>query len=114
MHQREAKHSCRREHHCTSIRCVGCATAAESVRKRLAAELAPYGISQAARGECAFFRVGEESGAVHSEPCMSDGDRVFVNVVPGTREELKSLLAKWGMGFPRTWWVGTGILREVS
>jgi hypothetical protein len=114
------------DHICLSIRCVGCASAAESVRDTLAAALGGYrngqcsgdrdghcgdgdfdgeGIVQAQRGECVFFRVGEEQGAVHSEP-MSHGDRVFVNVVPGCEEDLRCLMAKWGMEYPRAWCVG--------
>ncbi|KAI5917978.1 hypothetical protein F4810DRAFT_610202 [Camillea tinctor] len=98
------------KHSCTSIRCVGCAAAADSVRARLATELEPLGCAQAPPGSgkdkwCAFFRIGQEAGAVHSEPRMSAGDRIFVNVVPGRREELGALMGKWGMSFPRSWWV---------
>jgi hypothetical protein len=106
--QREVKRSVRAEnpHHiCASVRCVGCATAAESVRTRLVAELDSYGVVQAQPGEYVFFRVGDEVGAVHSEP-MSNGDRIFVNVVPGNEADLKSLMAKWGMEYPRAWCVG--------
>ncbi|KAJ5177058.1 uncharacterized protein N7482_002935 [Penicillium canariense] len=96
-------------HICLSIRCVGCATAAEEVRATLAAQLGGHrdgaGVVQAARGECVFFRVGEDEGAVHSEP-MSRGERVFVNVVPGFEKDLRCLMAKWGMEFPRAWCVG--------
>jgi hypothetical protein len=111
------------DHICLSIRCVGCASAADSVRATLAAALGGYhrngqcngdghcgdfdgeGVIQAQRGECVFFRVGEDEGAVHSEP-MSHGDRVFVNVVPGCEEDLRCLMAKWGMEYPRAWCVG--------
>ncbi|OOQ91202.1 hypothetical protein PEBR_01379 [Penicillium brasilianum] len=109
------------DHICLSIRCVGCASAAESVRATLAAQLGGYrkaggtygggldcereGVVQARRGECVFFRVGEDEGAVHSEP-MSHGDRIFVNVVPGCEEDLRCLMAKWGMEYPRAWCVG--------
>ncbi|KAJ5099861.1 hypothetical protein N7532_006862 [Penicillium argentinense] len=93
------------DHICLSVRCVGCASAAESVRTRLAAELEPHGVVQAQSGECVFFRVGEEKGAVHSEP-RSHGDRIFVNVVPGDEGDLKCLMAKWGMEYPRAWCVG--------
>lgn len=72
---------------------------------RLAAELGHHSIVQAHPGECVFFRVGEEDGAVHSEP-RSRGDRVFVNVVPGHEADLMSLMAKWGMEYPRAWCVG--------
>ncbi|QQK43133.1 O-methyltransferase, family 3 [Penicillium digitatum] len=93
-------------HICVSVRCVGCAMAAESVRARLAVELSGHGIVQASAGECVFFRVGEKEGAVHSEP-RSHGDRVFVNVVPGHEADLRALMMKWGMEYPRAWvfWV---------
>ena len=52
-----------------------------------------------------FFRVGEKEGAVHSEP-RSHGDRIFVNVVPGKEVDLKCLMTKWGIEFPRAWCVG--------
>ncbi|KAJ6109996.1 hypothetical protein N7486_002231 [Penicillium sp. IBT 16267x] len=105
--QRKVKRSVRAEspHHCASVRCVGCATAAESVRTQLVAALDSYGVVQAQPGEYVFFRVGDEVGAVHSEP-MSNGDRIFVNVVPGSEADLKSLMAKWGMEYPRAWCVG--------
>lgn len=79
--------------------------AAESVRARLAVELGGHGTVQASAGECVFFRVGEDKGAVHSEP-RSHGDRVFVNVVPGHEADLRALMAKWGMEYPRAWCVG--------
>ncbi|EEH07579.1 conserved hypothetical protein [Histoplasma capsulatum G186AR] len=91
-----------KKHLCAPVRCVGCATAAESVRLRLAEEFRDHGYVQAGPGECTFFRVGDDEGAVHSEP-PSHGDRIFVNVVPGREEELKELMKKWGMQFPRAW-----------
>ncbi|KAJ5378681.1 hypothetical protein N7509_011800 [Penicillium cosmopolitanum] len=92
-------------HICLSIRCVGCASAADAVRTRLATDLKSHQTVQSQQGECVFFRVGEEEGAVHSEP-RSHGDRVFVNVVPGDERDLRCLMAKWGMEFPRAWCVG--------
>ncbi|KAJ5921309.1 hypothetical protein N7466_009635 [Penicillium verhagenii] len=106
--QRRIKRAVRAEnpgHICASVRCVGCASASESVRARLAAELDTHKVVQARAGEYVFFRVGEELGAVHSEP-RSNGDRIFVNVVPGYEADLKCLMAKWGMEFPRAWCVG--------
>ncbi|KAJ4252871.1 hypothetical protein NW762_010777 [Fusarium torreyae] len=96
------------DHECVSIRCVGCASAADAVRDELATTLQPLGVEAASVGECSVFQVGREFGAMHSEPCMSDGTngRVFINVVPGTEDELRNLTAKWGMEFPRQWWVG--------
>jgi len=93
------------DHICLSIRCLGCASSAETIRTRLATDLKPHGIVQARMGECVFFRVGEKEGAVHTEP-RSHGDRIFVNVVPGSEVDLKCLMAKWGMEFPRAWCVG--------
>lgn len=95
-------------HICLSVRCVGCAMAAEAVRAKLAVELGQYGTVQAGPGECVFFRVGEE-GAVHSEP-RSHGDRIFVNLVPGHEADLRALMAKWGMEYPRAWCVGLPLL----
>ncbi|KAI6093033.1 hypothetical protein F4821DRAFT_114929 [Hypoxylon rubiginosum] len=109
---RATKRALATEHACSSIRCVGCAATADAVRERLSAELAPLGRVQASPGQCAFFRIGQERGAVHSEPCMGEGDRVFVNVVPGTEKELEGLVRRWGMGFPRSWWVAPGVLRD--
>jgi hypothetical protein len=56
----------------------------------------------------AFFRLGDDEGAVHSEP-VCDTDRIFVNVIPGTEEELTSLMARWGMEFPRAWCFGVPV-----
>jgi hypothetical protein len=110
--QRLAKQRCSIDHVCTSVRCVGCAAAADAVRDALAVKLAELGAVQAAPGECAFFRIGQENGAVHSEPCMiSSFGRVFVNIVPGRRDELKTLVSRWGMSFPRSWWVSPSIPR---
>lgn len=99
------------DHICLSVRCIGCAMAAESVRTKLASELGRFEIVQAGTGECVFFRVGEDSGAVHSEP-VSHGDRIFVNVVPGEEGDLRRLMGKWGMEYPRAWCVGLPFLGE--
>lgn len=112
--QRLAQRAASTNHACLSIRCVGCASAADIVRDKLTTTLAQCGIETATPGECALFRVGRESGAVHSEPSMSGSEhgRIFVNVVPGTEEELRRLMGRWGMEFPRQWWVGSPILRS--
>ncbi|OTA88614.1 hypothetical protein M434DRAFT_34779 [Hypoxylon sp. CO27-5] len=108
---RSTKRALTTEHSCTSLRCAGCAATADAVRDQLTTKLAPLGLVQAGAGECSFFRIGQEKGAVHSEPCMSRGDRIFVNVVPGRRDELAGLVAKWGMSFPRSWWIAPNVLR---
>ncbi|KAF4946719.1 hypothetical protein FGADI_10923 [Fusarium gaditjirri] len=111
-HARKAQESARdsaiTEHECISIRCVGCAAAADAVRDELATVLKPFGAEAVEMGECSVFKVGRGFGAVHSEPCMSEADsgRIFINVVPGTEDELRVLMSKWGMQFPRQWWVG--------
>ena len=93
------------QHECTSIRCLGCSTYADSVRQSLATSLKSHEISSPRPGELAFFRLGDSEGAVHSEP-KCDVDRIFVNVVPGTEGELRSLMGRWGMEFPRAWCFG--------
>ncbi|KAF2496539.1 hypothetical protein BU16DRAFT_427947, partial [Lophium mytilinum] len=98
-------------HPCTSTRCLGCATAADSVRQSLAStfDSLNFEVVSPAPGECCWFRLGAGEGAVHSEPnCSGDEGaqgRVFVNVVPGTEEQLRRLMGKWGMAFPRAWCV---------
>ncbi len=43
---------------------------------------------------------------MHSEP-RCDVDRVFVNVIPGVEEDLRVLMGRFGMLFPRAWcWGG--------
>jgi hypothetical protein len=98
-------------HTCASIRCLGCATAADSVRQSLIANLDKMGSVQVEPGECAWFKIGPEEGAVHSEPPMGEGDRIFLNLVPGTKRELDGLMKKWGMRCPRDWWIGPGVLK---
>ncbi|KAI8955792.1 hypothetical protein F4801DRAFT_586492 [Xylaria longipes] len=109
--QRVTRKSLATDHDCTSIRCIACAATSDAVRERLTTQLKPMGAVQATLGECAFFRIGQEKGAVHSEPCMSGGDRIFVNVVPGRKDELKNLMTKWGMSFPRSWWIAPNVSR---
>ena len=108
-HQMEARQvrdrvrqECSKDHVCPSIRCVGCATAAEAVRHKLGEDYVRFGSVQPQKGQFAFFRVGSTEGAMHSEPKM-DCDRIFVNVVPGTEDELKALASKWGVEYPRSW-----------
>ncbi|KAF3919951.1 hypothetical protein AA313_de0205661 [Arthrobotrys entomopaga] len=95
------------EHTCTSIVCLGCASAAEDVRMKLADRLKNAERVQAQIGECCFFKVGTGDGAVHSEPRMDGGERVFVNIVPGKEGELREVMGRWGMEeFPRAWCLG--------
>jgi hypothetical protein len=107
--QEKVKLGARKEHKdhiCTSFNCLGCATASAAVRQRLAENLGGHKVIQAGVRDCCFFRIGEEQGAVHSEPPQGC-DRVFVNIVPGTDVELRDLMAKWGMTtFPRSWSIG--------
>jgi hypothetical protein len=107
--QSKVKLAARKEHKdhlCTSFNCLGCATASAAVRQRLADNLGDHKVMQATTGDCCFFRIGEEHGAVHSEPPQGY-DRVFVNIVPGTDVELRELMSKWGMTtFPRSWSIG--------
>ena len=107
--QRKAKIACGKEHVCDSVRCVGCSTAASHVREHMHHELLHTPIASPGLGQAVFLRVGHELGAVHSEPDESYGDRVFVNVVPGTKLELIRLMAKWGMEYPRDWAVVGGV-----
>ncbi|KAI1111260.1 hypothetical protein F5Y14DRAFT_319130 [Nemania sp. NC0429] len=109
--QQSARRALSTDHECTSIRCVACAATADAVREKLSRDLERLGAVQCTPGECVFFHIGQEKGAVHSEPPMGGGDRVFVNVVPGKRGELEKLMAKWGMDFPRSWWIAPNVPR---
>jgi hypothetical protein len=112
--QRDAKQAeCekRGEHTCTSMRCLGCLAAVESVRHMLAREFAGDEVESPRYGEVAFFRLGDEEGAVHSEPRCNE-DRIFVNVVPGSQDELASLMEKWGLSYPRAWCFGVPVAFE--
>ncbi|KAI1457916.1 hypothetical protein F4805DRAFT_457360 [Annulohypoxylon moriforme] len=118
-HQAQARHTSQSTklalatpHPCTSLRCAACAATSDSVRSSLVSSLSPLGLVQATAGQVAVFRIGSEEGAVHSEPVLSGGDRVFVNVVPGRKAELAGLVRKWGMSFPRSWWIAPGVGRE--
>ncbi|RYP63418.1 hypothetical protein DL769_006957 [Monosporascus sp. CRB-8-3] len=109
--QRSTKKALATDHSCTSIRYIACAATADAVRDELGNKLSCLGTIQAVPGGCSFFRIGPDRGAVHSEPSMSGGDRIFVNVVPGKKAELGDLMAKWGMEFPRAWWIAPNMLR---
>lgn len=47
-------------------------------------------------GQIARFAYGSEHGVVHSEPDMSDCDRVFVSVLFGSLQQLRGLCERWG------------------
>jgi hypothetical protein len=96
------------EHTCTSIRCLGCSAYADTVRSSLATSLSSHTAISLAPNQVAFFRLGDQEGAVHSEP-KCDTDRIFVNVVPGEEGELRDLLGRWGMEFPRAWCFGVPV-----
>lgn len=96
------------EHTCTSIRCLGCSTYADTIRTSLATSLPSNTTNSPVPNEVAFFRLGDEEGAVHSEP-QCDEDRIFVNVVPGEEGELRDLMGRWGMEFPRAWSFGVPV-----
>lgn len=104
----KAKEEARKDtdHQCTQMRCVGCSTYADAVRAELSTLLSSRDEVVPPPHAVAVFKTGHKSGAVHSEP-RCHVDRVFVNVVPGTEEELKKVMEKWGMGWPRAWcWGG--------
>ncbi|KAI1157607.1 hypothetical protein F5B18DRAFT_153962 [Nemania serpens] len=109
--QRSARKALATVHECTSIRCIACAATSDAVREKLTWDLKHLDAVQSTLGECAFFHIGQEKGAVHSEPPMSGGDRIFVNVVPGKKDELGNLMTKWGMSFPRSWWIAPNVPR---
>ena len=97
--------SSRGPHECTSIRCAVCFDTGAAVRARLAVAFKEEEVLQARDGEVALFRTGTERGAIHSEPPCGV-DRVFVNVVPGGEGELRDLMQRFGMAFPRAWSLG--------
>ncbi|KAI1193197.1 hypothetical protein F5X97DRAFT_315139 [Nemania serpens] len=109
--QRSARKALSTDHDCTSIRCIACAATADAVRDKLSLDLKHLNAVQSTPGEFAFFHIGQDKGAVHSEPPMSSGDRIFVNVVPGKEDELGNLMTKWGMNFPRSWWIAPNVPR---
>jgi hypothetical protein len=101
------------KHTCTSIRCLGCSTYADSKRESLAESLSGAETEAPSLEEVAFFRLGEGEGAVHSEP-KCDTDRIFINVIPGKEEDLRALMGKWSIGFPRAWCFGMPVGFVVS
>lgn len=101
------------QHECLSFRCLGCSSMQENVREQLEVEFKSLQTVQAQNGECAFMRLGDESGAMHSEP-HTTCDRIFVNVIPGNRDELEALSATWGIEFPRSWSIGVLLNHEEA
>lgn len=53
-----------------------------------------YKIESPKSGEVALFRVGDEKGAVHSEPNIKT-DRLFISILPGSYEEIDELYNNW-------------------
>lgn len=109
--QRQAKRAeCEKRgaHTCSQFRCLGCQDAVEAVRQTLAEKFAKQAIESPAYGEVAFFRLGDEEGAMHSEPACHT-DRIFINIVPGTKSELAALLGRWGLEYPRAWTFGVPV-----
>lgn len=106
LHTTKALQASKNTHLCTSTRCAGCSSTSTAVRDSLAAQFRHLPAIQARCGEVAVFRTGR-SGAVHSEPPCGVG-RVFVNVVPGTEGELRGLMGRFGMQWPRDWVLGGG------
>ncbi|KAF2871158.1 hypothetical protein BDV95DRAFT_668524 [Massariosphaeria phaeospora] len=104
-----AEAASRSPHTCTTMRCPTCLEAIEAVRHTMASALAPHATASPAYGSAAFFRLGPDHGAVHSEPACPT-DRIFVNVVPGSEDELRALMARWGLGFPRSWCFGVPVV----
>lgn len=101
------------EHICRPLRCLGCADMAEAIRFKMAEVVKAEGLEviQIRSGEVAIFKSegkgrDAEGPAMHSEPSMSGGDRVFVHAIPGREEELRGLVEGWGMEFPRDWAIG--------
>ncbi|KAF2734339.1 hypothetical protein EJ04DRAFT_393702, partial [Polyplosphaeria fusca] len=97
-----------RPHPCFSPRCTTCLDALDAARHVLATSFSSLPTVSPPPGSLAFFRLGDAEGAVHSEPACAE-DRVFVNVVPGSEEELRGLMGRWGMGFPRSWSFGVPV-----
>ncbi|KAL2193834.1 hypothetical protein P885DRAFT_44462 [Corynascus similis CBS 632.67] len=102
-----------RPHVCTVVRCAACGRTSDAVREEAHAGLEGEKVAQTGNSEIAFFRIGAKDGAVHSEPRI-DCDRVFVNVVPGTEADLRGLMSRWGMEFPRSWTLGVPVVLDVN
>lgn len=105
LRETKAQEGASHQHECTLIRCLGCSTYLDSVRQSLASSLKSHAIVSPQPNELAFFRIGDSEGAVHSEP-RCNVDRIFVNIVPGTEEQLSILMRRWGMQYPRAWCLG--------
>lgn len=104
-----ARQAAATDHVCPTVRCIACASSADHVRKQLNSVMTKLDVESAMPNECTVFRVGRVTGAMHSEPSQSEScdGRVFVNIIPGTERELRDLTSRWGMPFPRQWWVKT-------
>jgi len=87
-----------KDHRCRQIRCVGCSDMQEMVRERLAEKLEASAIVQSTAGECDLFRVGDDVGAVHSEP-KSRGDRIFLTSYLELKLKSRSWQVFWACHF---------------
>ncbi|KAG9247401.1 hypothetical protein BJ878DRAFT_186284 [Calycina marina] len=108
---RKGHYAVSEEHVCTSFRCLGCADMEHSVRMDMAKAVEGMETVQVGHGELVVFKVDGYNSchgepAMHSEPPMSTGDRVFVHVVPGKEKELRTLVEGWGLEFPKDWFIG--------
>ncbi|KAH7413931.1 hypothetical protein DE146DRAFT_12480 [Phaeosphaeria sp. MPI-PUGE-AT-0046c] len=101
------------QHQCTETRCLGCSTYSEALRANLSTCLSSHREVTPPPHAIVVFKTGQRSGAVHSEP-RCNVDRVFINVVPGTEDELKKLMAKWGLGWPRAWCLGVDVRSDET
>jgi hypothetical protein len=90
-------------HACAGIGCLDCTAASLRGREWLAEALHEYDVEETQLGQCALFKAGEDEGALHSEPPWRRADRIFVNLIPGTKDEMKEMMGRWGMEFPRDW-----------
>ncbi|KAF2437066.1 hypothetical protein EJ08DRAFT_11967 [Tothia fuscella] len=94
------------DHSCSSFfRCTSCMLTTKIIQQKLNPALERLETTQAMAGQCVLIKTGEQYGTIHSTPPIPC-DRVFVNIIPGTEHELRTLTAKYGMGYPRDWIMG--------
>jgi len=67
----------------------------QKTRLKLAELLADLSIEQAPTAQGMLFIVGDKnSAAIHSEPPIKE-DRLFISIVPGSREQIQELYDRW-------------------